>query len=179
MKQIILYSLPCLLFACGSNGTSENATASEEAKVQAPNMMMDTTPRVTGIGGIFFYSEDADSLMKWYGDHLGLAINPYGSPFEFRNANNPDEINYLQWSVHGSTEYYKPSKKEFMINYRVYNIEGLVQKLEKQGVQMLDSIVDYPGFGKFVHFMDPAGNKIELWEATDSELSETGTKTTK
>ena len=56
-----------------------------------------------------------------------------------------------------------PSKKEFMINYRVQNLEGLVSKLKENGVTILDDIVSYD-FGKFIHIMDTEGNKIELWE---------------
>ena len=140
---------------------------------------IDTTPRVTGIGGIFFKSADPEGINAWYGENLGLAMDAYGSPFEFRNANNPDEINYLRWSSHpDNTEYFDPSEKEFVINYRVYNIEGLVRKLKSNGVTILDSIVDY-GYGKFIHIMDPDGNKIELWEPVDSVLTNMGGATTK
>lgn len=50
-----------------------------------------------------------------------------------------------------------------MINYRVQNIEGLLDKLKENGVTILDDIVTYD-YGKFVHIMDTQGNKIELWE---------------
>lgn len=56
------------------------------------------TAKVTGIGGIFFRSKDPKAAKEWYGKNLGLAISEYGSSFEFRNANRPDEIHYLQWS---------------------------------------------------------------------------------
>ena len=55
-------------------------------------------PKVTGIGGIFFFSDDPNKTKAWYEKHLGLAIDDWGSSFEFRNAHRPDEINYLQWS---------------------------------------------------------------------------------
>ncbi len=88
--------------------------------------MNDNTPKVTGIGGIFFRTKNPKATKEWYGKNLGLAIDPYGSAFEFRNANRPDEINYLRWSpFEENTDYFKPSEKEFMINYRVQNIEGL------------------------------------------------------
>jgi catechol-2,3-dioxygenase len=58
----------------------------------------DTTPKVTGIGGIFFFSENLEKTKQWYAENLGLEMNQWGSSFEFRNANRPDEINYLQWS---------------------------------------------------------------------------------
>ena len=126
----------------------------------------DTTPKVTGIGGIFFFSENPEQTRKWYGQNLGLETNDYGSTFESRNVNKPDEINSLQWSpFKKGSEYFAPSKKEFMINYRVQNMEGLVQKLRKNGVTIVDDIETFD-YGKFVHIMDPEGNKIELWEPT-------------
>ena len=145
----------------------------------APLAQHDTTPRVTGIGGIFFFSDNPEKTKEWYSENLGLEVNPWGASFEFRNANRPDEVNYLQWSpFNRGSEYFSPSKKEFMINYRVQNIEGLVNKLKNNGVTILDSIETFD-YGKFVHIMDAEGNKIELWEPVDSALSAMGGKTTK
>ena len=128
----------------------------------------DTTPKVTGIGGIFFFSDNPKETNEWYSKNLGLETNEYGSTFEFRNANKPDEINSLQWSpFKKGSEYFAPSKKEFMINYRVQNIEGLLKKLEENGVTIVDKIETFD-YGKFVHIMDPEGNKIELWEPSNS-----------
>lgn len=143
------------------------------------DIMNDTIPKVTGIGGIFFLSKNPEETKKWYGKNLGLAIDDFGSPFEFRNANKPDEINYLRWSpFEEKTDYFAPSKKEFMINYRVQNIEGLVKQLKENGVIILDKIESFE-YGKFVHIMDNEGNKIELWEPIDSYLTNMGGATTK
>ena len=65
---------------------------------QKETIMPDTTPKVTGIGGIFFRSKNPQETREWYGENLGLAMDEHGSPFEFRNANRPEEINYLRWS---------------------------------------------------------------------------------
>lgn len=139
----------------------------------------DQEPRVTGVGGIFFKTKDPDKAKDWYAKHLGLATSPYGSSFEFRNANRPDEINYLQWSpFKDDTDYFNPSEKEFMINYRVQNIDALVEKLKSDGVVVLDDIETYD-YGKFVHIMDHEGNKIELWEPVDKVFTEMGGPTTK
>ena len=74
----------------------------------------------------------------------------------------------MQWSVFSEkTKYFEPSEKDLMINYRVENMEALVSELKKSGVQVVDSIASYD-YGKFVHIMDPEGNKIELWEPVDS-----------
>ncbi|MFA5299959.1 MAG: VOC family protein, partial [Lutibacter sp.] len=110
--------------------------------------------------------------------NLGIEFNEWGSSsFESRNINKPDEINSLQWKpfIKGD-EYFSPSKKDFMINYQVQNMEGLVKKLKENGVTILDSIATYD-FGKFVHIMDTEGNKIELWEPFDADQN--GGKTTK
>lgn len=124
----------------------------------------DAIPKVTGIGGIFFFSDNPAATRDWYAKNLGFDVNEWGSTFESRNANNPDEINHLQWSPFKSgSDYFTPSKKEFMINYRVQHIEALVANLRANGVTILDEI-ESSEYGKFVHIMDTEGNKIELWE---------------
>ena len=129
---------------------------------------VDTTPKVTGIGGIFFISDNPQDTKDWYVKNLGLEINAWGSStFEFRNVNKPEEVVSLQWSpFKKGSEHFAPSKKEFMINYRVQNLDGLVEKFKENGVTILDSIETYD-FGKFLHIMDAEGNKIELWEPID------------
>lgn len=127
--------------------------------------LADTTPKVTGIGGIFFFSDNPKDAKEWYAKNLGFDVNQWGSvSFEYRDVDKPEEIIPLQWSPFKSgDEYFAPSKKDFMINYRVQNIEGLVEKLKENGVTILDDIATYD-YGKFVHIMDAEGNKIELWE---------------
>ncbi len=123
--------------------------------------------KVTGIGGIFFKCQDPVATRNWYRDHLGLVTNEYGSLFESRDSENPEKKSYLQWSTfsQGST-YMQPSKKDFMINYRVHDLEALKVELEKSGVEIVDDIESFE-YGKFLHIMDPEGNKIELWEPVD------------
>lgn len=140
---------------------------------------MDNTPKVTGIGGVFFRTKNPEETREWYGKNLGLAVNEYGSSFEFRNAHRPEEINYLQWSPFAEdTDYFKPSDAQFMINYRVQHIEALVQQLRENGVSIVDDIEEFE-YGKFVHIMDPEGNKIELWEPVDHVFTKMGGPTTK
>lgn len=137
------------------------------------------TPKVTGIGGIFFFSKDPSATKEWYKKNLGLITNDWGSTFEFRNAHNPDEINYLQWSpFKEGDKYFEPSEKPFMINYRVQNIKEMVERLKANGVTILDKIETYD-YGRFVHIMDHEGNKIEMWEPVDHVFTEMGGETTK
>lgn len=146
----------------------------EDSKNKTENKVTsnDAIPKVTGIGGIFFFSDNPAETREWYAKNLGLDVNEWGSTFESRNINKPDEINYLQWSPFKSgSEYFAPSKKEFMVNYRVQNIEGLVKNLKENGVTILDDI-ETVEYGKFVHIMDSEGNKIELWEPVDEVFTE-------
>jgi predicted enzyme related to lactoylglutathione lyase len=170
--------LASLFVSCDSKNDKEMNDKSSGAE-QNKTAVKDTTPKVTGLGGIFFKSGNPKEINQWYGENLGLALDEYGSAFEFRNANRPDEINYLRWApFEEGTDYFDPSEKQFMINYRVQNIEGLVKKLRNNGVTILDEIAEYE-YGKFIHIMDPEGNKIELWEPVDSIFTQMGGPTTK
>lgn len=178
-KIFSILSILTVLLSC--NTTTKKTTEMEDSKNNAEQTAStnDTIPKVTGIGGIFFFSEHPKETREWYAKNLGLEVNEWGSTFESRNSNRPDEINYLQWSpFKQGSEYFAPSKKEFMINYRVQNLEGLIQKLRKNGVTIVDEI-ETVEYGKFVHIMDSEGNKIELWEPIDSVLTAIGGKTTK
>ena len=112
-----------------------------------------------------FKQVESKETKEWYAANLGLEMNEWGAvSFDSRDIGNPDQINTLQWSLFKKgTDYLEPSKKEFMINYRVQHIEALVEKLRANGVTIVDEIATYD-FGKFIHIMDADGNKIELWE---------------
>ncbi|MFN8278734.1 MAG: VOC family protein [Saprospiraceae bacterium] len=130
--------------------------------------------KVTGIGGIFFKCTDPKKIRAWYSQHLGLSVNPYGSVFEWRQALDSTRKGFTQWSpFRGSTKYFEPSRKDFMINYRVANLDMLVAELRKEGVTICDTIESF-SYGKFVHIMDPDSNKIELWEPNDTDYENLG-----
>jgi len=121
--------------------------------------------KVTGIGGIFFKCKDAKGMKEWYGKNLGLPTTDYGATFEWRDAEDTSVEGSTTWSTFPEdTKYFAPSTKDFMINYRVVNIEALVEQLKNDGVTIIDEI-ESSDYGKFVHILDPEGNKIELWEA--------------
>jgi predicted enzyme related to lactoylglutathione lyase len=123
--------------------------------------------KVTGIGGIFFKSKDPKKMTEWYQKHLGLTTNPYGAIFEWYESADSTKKAQTQWTPFPeTTKYFDPSTKDFMINYRVENLEALVDELKKEGVTIIDKIETYD-FGKFVHIIDAEGNKIELWEPID------------
>ncbi|MEC4004723.1 VOC family protein [Flavobacterium sp. SUN052] len=126
-----------------------------------------TMKKVTGIGGIFFKCKDPKKMKEWYKTHLGLNTNDYGATFEWREESDPAKKGSTSWSPFPeTTKYLEPSTRDFMINYRVADLEALVEELKKEGVTIVDKIETYD-YGKFVHIIDMEGNKIELWEPID------------
>ena len=125
--------------------------------------------RVTGVGGIFFKCKDPGKVRDWYQTHLGLNTNKYGTSFVWWQGADSIKKGYTQWAPFSEkTKYFEPSTKDFMINYRVENLDVLVGELKKEGVTITDS-VETVSYGKFVHIMDVEGNKVELWEPYDTE----------
>ncbi|MCB9225313.1 MAG: VOC family protein [Crocinitomicaceae bacterium] len=124
--------------------------------------------KVTGIGGIFFKCNDPNQMKDWYKEQLGLDTNEWGAMFQSRDIDNANQVNHLQWSTFpNDSKYMEPSKASFMINYRVADLVGLEKELRAAGVTICDEIAEYE-YGKFLHILDPEGNKIELWEPIDS-----------
>jgi predicted enzyme related to lactoylglutathione lyase len=121
--------------------------------------------RVTGVGGIFFKSEDPARLQEWYRKHLGLALEDWGGcVFQWKSPDNPDGTGTTVWSVfEGKSNYFEPGNARFMVNYRVDDVHALVAALRAEGCNVMDKI-DESEFGKFGWVVDPDGNKIELWE---------------
>jgi len=136
--------------------------------------------KVTGIGGIFFKSKDPKKLREWYQTNLGLNTNQYGAVFEWYQGADSTRKGFSQWSpFNEKTKYFD---KDYMINFRVENMDALLAELKKNGVTVADS-VQSANYGKFVHIIDLEGNKLELWEPNDVEYEklgkQMGAKTTK
>jgi len=117
--------------------------------------------RVLGIGGIFFKSPDPEALRAWYAKHLGIPEESYGHMF----TGPSDTV----WSpFEQGTDYFAPSEKPFMINYRVENLDRMLAQLREGGVKVDDNIGDYD-YGRFGWAMDPDGNRFELWQPISGE----------
>jgi len=121
--------------------------------------------RVTGIGGIFFKAVNPDGLQSWYEKHLDIKPGSEGSvSFPWREAEQPERKAHTIWAPFPSdTRYFDPSNAPFMINYRVEDLDALLEQLRQEGVT-IDDKREESEFGKFAWIMDPEGNRIELWE---------------
>ena len=129
-------------------------------------------PYITGLGGIFFKSPGPENLKAWYKEFLGLESDQYGHLFRWRLENAPLELGHTQWSVFSTDgSYMNPSKKELMINYRVKNLDGLLEHLRTKGAELVGEPESFE-YGRFAWVMDPDGNKIELWEPIDQPFAD-------
>lgn len=125
------------------------------------------TPRVTGIGGIFFKAKNPKKLSAWYGKHLGLPVDPqwFGCSFPWREAKQPKKKGSTVWSPFDpDTKYFGPGKQGHMVNYRVANLKKVLAALRKEGVRVDPKSGETSEFGKFGWIKDGEGNRIELWE---------------
>jgi uncharacterized glyoxalase superfamily protein PhnB len=121
--------------------------------------------RVTGIGGVFFRSKgNAKELSEWYKKNLGLPLQDSGlAKFNWSDDRAGDAAS-TAWRVSENTkEWFSPSQSDFMINYRVDDLEEMISHLKENGVTILKDLETHQ-FGKFASIMDPDGNRIELWE---------------
>lgn len=125
--------------------------------------------KVTGIGGIFFKTKDVQKTKNWYEQNLGLEMDQWGTNFEWRSAKNAALKGFTQWSPSPpESDFFGTSGQQFMINYRVDDLEGLLKELDAQGVKILGETEMYE-YGKFAHIEDPDGHKVQLWEPNDEE----------
>ncbi len=125
---------------------------------------MEHMKRVTGIGGVFFKSENPEKVREWYQKHLGIESEAWGATFDWKSTENPAGVGTTAWNpFKADTTHFAPSEKPFMINYRVGNLTELLKILKEEGVEIIDSQED-ADYGKFGWIMDLEGNKIELWE---------------
>jgi len=121
--------------------------------------------RVTGLGGLFFKARNPQKLYAWYEKHLGLKREPEnGVMFRWREDNDRREPGCTVWSIFPrDTLYFRPSRASFMMNFRVDDLDGLLEALKREGVKIDPRREDYD-YGRFAWIMDPEGNRIELWE---------------
>jgi catechol 2,3-dioxygenase-like lactoylglutathione lyase family enzyme len=120
--------------------------------------------RVTGLGGVFFKTDDPKKMREWYGKHLGV-----DGIFKWLEVTNPNASIPAQtvWSpFKQDTTYFAPSEKPFMFNYRVENLVELLAILKEEGIEQVGKMEEHP-YGKFAWIVDPENNKIELWEPID------------
>ena len=121
--------------------------------------------KVIGIGGIPVKASHPQELQRWYQEKLGVPVSEEGfAVFEWREPDSPEQLGQTAWTLFGQeTTYFAPSQSSWMINYRVENLDRMLEQLREAGVIIVEQITEE--YRRFAWVMDPEGNKIELWES--------------
>lgn len=124
---------------------------------------------VLGVGGIFFRAQDPDALTTWYREHLGV-----GAGCAAEDTGPPDENSWtaqggpLVFAPFGTETDYWATDRQFMLNLRVRDLDGMLEQLSANGIAVIVKPEwDMPGIGRFARIHDPEGNAIELWEPSE------------
>src|SRR5262245_29472119 len=122
-------------------------------------------PKVTGIGGVFFKSKtNHKELAAWYARHLGLVLEGWGGAILRWPDDKAEDRGLTVWSVADKdTKWFSPSDASFMINYRVDDLDGLLEQLRRDAVTIVKG-PEADDNGRFAWILDPDGNKVELWQ---------------
>jgi len=121
------------------------------------------TEQVTGIGGVFFKAKDPKGMVAWYRKNLGVQSRNGHAQFSWRDKDHPDEMGYTAWAIFPTnTTYFGQSTSPLMVNYRVSNLDRMVEQLRASDVKI--EKVENSDYGRFAWIIDPEGNRIELWE---------------
>ena len=118
--------------------------------------------QVLGVGGVFFKSRSPRRLARWYSRCLGFPLlGPTAAMFKPARTAKPS---YTVWSVFSSSSgYFRPSRSKHMVNFVVDDVEGALAQVTAAGGKAVGRVRAYP-YGHFGWFLDPDGNKVELWQ---------------
>lgn len=117
--------------------------------------------KVLGVGGIFFKSPDPKRLFEWYTKWLGMGLTEWGIAYDPKDM--PANGQTVWNAFDAKTDYFDPSQKGFMFNLIVDDVEEAIKQVKEGGAAIIGEIQKFD-YGSFGWFMDPDGNKVELWE---------------
>ncbi|HEY0550377.1 MAG TPA: VOC family protein [Verrucomicrobiae bacterium] len=148
-----------LCVAAATTKTDAGASGDTSAKGKE-----DQLEQVTGIGGVFFKVKDPKGMVAWYRTNLGIQAKGGYTDFAWRDKEHPEEIGHTAWRIFPTnTTYFGQSSSSMMINYRVAHLDRMLEQLRRTGVK-IEKVEDYD-YGRWAWFMDPEGNRVELWES--------------
>ncbi len=157
IRTLRLHNFLLPLLACGC--VSEH----RESQKMPPEKKEQPMERVTGIGGVFFKAHDPKSQAAWYAEHLSVQANHGYADFTWREKDHPDQVGHTAWAIFPTNAtHFGPSSSSLMINYRVSNLDRILEQLRRAGISV-EKVEDY-NYGRFAWIMDPECNRVELWE---------------
>ena len=146
---------------CVAAATTKSDTgASGDTNVKAEEVQLE---QVTGIGGVFFKARDPKGLVAWYRKNLGIQAKGGYTDFNWREKDHPEVLGHTAWRIFPTNStYWGQSSSSLMINYRVSNLDRMMEQLRRGGVK-IEKVENYD-YGRWAWITDPEGNRIELWE---------------
>ncbi len=157
MRIHLLASFLPLVIVCGC-AVPQRESGDTTAKPKESQM-----ERVTGIGGVFFKVKDPKGMAAWYRTNLGIQSRNGYTQFSWRDKDHPEEMGRTVWAIFPTnTTYFGPSSSSLMINYRVSNLDRMLEQLRTSGVKI--EKVEDTDYGRFAWITDREGNRIELWQ---------------
>lgn len=123
--------------------------------------------KALGVGGVFFKSKDRDALGIWYKETLGFDVDAGYGGCNFFHDKSPKGASTVWAPFKADTDYFEPSKQDFMINLIVDDLDECLAQIKAKGGELVGEPCEEP-YGKFAWFLDPEGNKVELWQVTDA-----------
>ena len=145
-------------FAAATTKTKPGASGDTTSKGKEFQM-----EQVTGIGGVFFKVKDPKGMIAWYRTNLGIQSEGGYADFTWRDKDHPEDLGHTAWRIFPTnTTCFGQSSSSLMINYRVANLDRMLEQLRQSGVK-IEKVEDY-AYGRWAWIMDPEGNRIELWE---------------
>ncbi len=124
--------------------------------------------KLDGIGGVFIYANDPHALSQWYARHFDLGFiysegeSTYYLEFHYRDDHDPSERKSTVFAIYPAADHLGPECREFMLNFRVTDLDALLKQLKAAGVQT--GHIEAYEYGRFSWIKDPEGNRLELWE---------------
>src|SRR6185436_6141858 len=120
--------------------TKTNAGASGDTTAKGSERQIE---QVTGIGGVFFKVDDPKGMVAWYRTNLGIQSKGGYTDFTWRDKDHPEQIGHTAWRIFPTnTAYFGQSSSPLMINYRVANLDRMLEQLRSSGVK-IEKVEDY------------------------------------
>ena len=130
-----------------------------------PSIRVKPMAKITGIGGVFFKAKsNPKELAAWYEKHLGLTLSPWGGAALKWPEDKANDGGVTAWHIAApDSKWFSPSESSFMINYRIDNMDEMLEQLKAGGVEIVKGPESHEN-GRFAWIVDPDGNKVELWQ---------------
>ena len=119
--------------------------------------------KAVGVGGVFFKARDAKALSRWYETNLGIGGRVSEEALTFDGPESAGMTVFAQFPA--DTKYFGDGPQQFMLNFRVYDLDGLLARLGAAGAR-IDPRRDEDPYGRFAWIPDPGKPAVVVLRAS-------------